>query len=802
MKMSKKPVAGFTAVVIALLMMLGGRTPALADIPATGGFASPYFQADYIQDLTEYSAGIVNPALLYRVNQYRLEFGLYRWKFSGAVLTDLGYQQVSVLAPLGLRHTVGLTVLGLGGTTPNVDLESHSLAEDSTSESRYGDMWFVGHYGMRLFPWLALGTNLKFMRQNQFSIEKAFGWGLDFGVYANPINHYRWGDLGFSLNFQDVKPVKLTWKHDSEGEKLADSSAIEQLMTTRLRAGMRYSGMNDRIVFSFEYVLDNFMDAFWESVFSLEEGEILNQAKDIKNNLDRVGRYGAHLKYEFIPQIWVKAGWANNNIPYVGFNLNLIYPLPEMVNFAKFDFHVGYSVNEPERGLTTMFKLASDFGPTREQRMSRGLYEKLTLEPRNEYNKAMRLYMAQKYWDAAFAFGNLISVYPNFHLNDKATFLMGNCYRELYLNDIAREIYKEALAEYSTSEQRPNFLYGLMDLDYKENKHEDALKNHAFINNLYPESDARAEADYLAGQIHFQRKNYNAAEQLFNQIQPGDEPYLFSQYTLSIINTENKKVKAAIRNLETIVADTSGASDILLLQDAANNKLGQLYFEQVDLRKAVEAFKRVPEGSGFGDDALLGTAWSWIKVNRPELCLKEIARLIAAHSESPHIAEAYLLRGYALMLQPEHKAAIEALEKSLELAKRDLADEEDLKAEKREYEQFERIFAPTAQQIKKNALRKPTDKLLAERPELKREYERFAQKNRALFDFKVLVEDNEKFFRRKEQILLDAEYALAKATKMVGSAQEEKLIDRERKKQQELDEKIRKLEQELQGVDE
>jgi tetratricopeptide (TPR) repeat protein len=565
---------------------------------------------------------------------------------------------------------------------------------------------------------------------------------------------------------------------------------------------MRYAVFNDRLIGSFEYVLDNLLDRFWEGVFSFDSLSVINQSKEFKNALDRVSRFGGHIRYEFIPQLWLKVGWANNNIPYIGFNANVIVPLPEMINYLKVDIHVGYSLNEQERGVTTMGKMAADVGPTREQRMSRGLYERLTLEPRNEYNKAMRLYMAGKYWEAAFAFGNLVSVYPNFHLNDKSTFLLGNCYRYLYLNDIAREIYKEALAEYSTSEQRPNFLYGLLDLDYKEGKHEDALKNHAFINNLYSESDIRPEADYLAGQVHFQRKNYNAAQPLLEKVEPDARSYLYAQYTLAVINVENKKVKAAIQNLENIASDTTGDPAKLLLQDAANNKLGQLYFEQVDLRKAVEAFKRVPEGSTFGDDALLGTAWSWIKVNRPELCLKEIGRLIAAHTESPLIAEAYLLRGYALMLQKQHREAIDALEKSLELARQDYAGEEDLRTRKREYEQFEEMFAPTAQRIKKNALRKPTDKTMAERPELRQGYEEFAKENRAFFDFKVLVEDNQKFFRRREQIVLDAEYALAKATRMAGSVREQKGIERGMKEQEELDEEIQKLEQELQGVDE
>ncbi len=60
------------------------------------------------------------------------------------------------------------------------------------------------HYSYRIFPFLMVGANLKFRLQNQFGENIAFSHvpGVDLGVYWNPIDHYRLGDLGFSLTFQ------------------------------------------------------------------------------------------------------------------------------------------------------------------------------------------------------------------------------------------------------------------------------------------------------------------------------------------------------------------------------------------------------------------------------------------------------------------------------------------------------------------------------------------------------------------------------------------------------------------------
>jgi tetratricopeptide (TPR) repeat protein len=448
-----------------------------------------------------------------------------------------------------------------------------------------------------------------------------------------------------------------------------------------------------------------------------------------------------------------------------------------------------------------MNKLSTDFGPTREQRESKRLYDQLILAPMDAYNEAMRLYLAGKYWESSFAFGKVVSLYPNFYLNDKAAYYMGDSYKRLYMNETARAVFKSALEEYTTSDMRAKYLYGLETIDFREGKYEDALKNHAFITNLYAESDIRPDADYVAGEIHFLRKNYNAAEQLLGRIKVGSPSYLYAQYTLAIINVENKKMEAAAGNLKSIIADTTQDASMQLLQDAANVKLGHLYYEQVELRNAVEAYKRVPEGSSYGDEALLGTAWSWIKVNQPAVCLQTVERLLASHPESPLVPEAYLLKGYGLMLQKKYQDAIDALEKCLDLTKTvKYVTEADLKVKQQNFTETTNAFAPTGDKIKKNALRKPTDKSIEERAAYKSDYDKYAKENRDFFNYTLLAQSHKKFFMRKDQVVSDAEYAVAKATSLLKSGGQVKQLEDTKKKEEKLDEEIEKKKKELEQI--
>ena len=658
-----------------------------------GGYAAPYFQADFIQTLSEWNSPLVNPALMYRVNQKHLDLGIYQYAIGEE---GLGYGHVSFLWPHYRNHTFGVTALLNSHGVDGVD----SSGRATGVRAYFSDWWFIPHYSIRVFPWLCLGASAKIRYVNEFNVHKGASQipGLDIGVYVNPLDHYRFGDLGISVNLQDILPTQINWGDEASFSK--------EMVVNRIRAGLRYAAFNDNLVWDGEVVVDNalrdLLGAISENYMNMSKAYVDSLRTTLDGVFPITPRFGTHLKILFVPQIWLKLGLANTYTPYIGFNWNLVYLLPEMINYAHLDVHLGFNFVDragtvrDDRGFTLMTKLGTDFGQTREQFLSKKMYDKLILAPMDAYNEAMRLYLAGKYWEAGFAFGKVISLFPNFHLNDKAKWYLGDSYTKLYMNDIAREVFKEALEEYTTSEMRSKYIYGLERLDYREGKYDEALKNHAFIINLYPESEIRADADYIAGEVQFQRKNFNVAEQLFSGIKPGDLSYLYAQYTLAIINIENNKTEAAIQNLTAIIKDSTQEAPDQLLQDGANLKLGHLYFESGDkLRQAVEAYQRVPDGSPFQDEALLGTAWAWMKVNRPPEAVQAIERLLFNYPESPLIPEAYLVKGYALMLLKRFAEAVNTLEQCLNASKRDFVTEEALQQRKVQFEEYVTKFVPT-----------------------------------------------------------------------------------------------------------
>ncbi|GBU20648.1 hypothetical protein R80B4_00527 [Fibrobacteres bacterium R8-0-B4] len=781
-----------------------------------GGYDAPYFQADFTQDLNSWTSALVNPALLYRVNQMHASMAFYRW---GLDRGNMGYQDFSFFYPVRLNHTLGLTLLHARNSMEKVtaaDAEGGGSGDPVT----YQDLWFIGNYGVRVMPWLMLGANVKLRSQTQFEGGQVVSRvpGLDVGVYINPLDHYQYGDIGISLNAQDILPTQTPWEYNADIP--FQTAATDLITVSRARMGLRYSGFNDNLVASFEILIDNaFRDIFanlpWnefkKALLSGNPDSVKVSAKDVAAMFPTALRWGLHVKYMFIPQIWLKGGWTNNNIPYLGFNYNLLYPLPEMINYFNIDYNFGYSFLEnsasmdDERGLVMMLRASVDFGRTREQKESKRLYDRLVVAPMDVYQQAMRLYTAGKYWEASFAYGKLMSLYPTFYLNDKAVYYMGDCYKELYMNNTAREVFRDALEEYSTSDMRANYLYGVMSIDYREDNYDEAMRNHSFIINLYPESDIVGEAEYLAGEIEFARGHEEAAKEHFEKVKPKDKSYLYALYTLSVIYYHADDEQAAIKNLRRIVEDTTTRKQDDLLQNAAAVKLGHIYFESQGpdgkgkLREAVEAYSMVPENaSPSGDEALLGTAWAWVKAGQPQLAYQKVEKIISLHPKSPFVPEAHLVRGYSLMLQKRYADAIPAFEKCLETASSGkFLTADDVATRKVQYDSEMDVFAPTADKIKKNALRKPTPRSVEERPELQKGYERYAKEHKEFFDYRMLEKSHRNFYMQKEQIIEDATFALAKATNMIKSRRVQEEMKKSAGSEGKIDAEIEKLRRQL-----
>jgi tetratricopeptide (TPR) repeat protein len=190
-------------------------------------------------------------------------------------------------------------------------------------------------------------------------------------------------------------------------------------------------------------------------------------------------------------------------------------------------------------------------------------------------------------------------------------------------------------------------------------------------------------------------------------------------------------------------------------------------------------------------------AWSWIKVGQSAVAMQVLDQLTANFPQSPYIPESYLLKGYANMLLKRYSPAKEMLERCVELCKGDFITDEDLGQRKQQFQGVVTAFKPTGDNIRKNAMRRPTDRSVLERDALRVEFDKFSRENDDFFKYVLLGQSHKKFLRQKEQIQLDAEYALAKVVSMMGTQKQDQQLQKDQQKIQNIDQEIEKIKKDM-----
>ena len=291
---------------------------------------------------------------------------------------------------------------------------------------------------------------------------------------------------------------------------------------------------------------------------------------------------------------------------------------------------------------------------------SAGIYER---DPLVDYHSAMSLFMKRRFLDAAYAFGKIQTKYPSFRLVDEAAFYMAKSFENLRMHKAARAIYQDAIKRYPQSDKRAKYYFQLMNIDYKEGKYSEAMAKYQYIVQKFGKSDAKADADYIAGQIKFEQGLYQESVDLLASILPGNANYFYARYTMGIANSRMGKFDEAENCFRDITEQPVSNQSERDLQDAARVKLGHLFFsgEKPDIVAAARMYGQVQKDSPVFDEAMLGIAWCFLKVLKPDEAIKFAKWIINNLPESFFVSEAYLVVGYSLFMKKDYQNAVDAL---------------------------------------------------------------------------------------------------------------------------------------------
>ncbi len=698
-----------------------------------------YQQNDWFSEYGDNTAIYVNPASIAENDQIEIGIGLFQ-----TISGKAGQEFLSAVHPFGYNHSLGLSVFENGSRIDNTN-------------SVYLENAYTLSYAMRMpfgFPAglshkIALGVNYSLIQFDAFGITKSFGHGIDFGLGYNPMSSSRFGHLQLGLAIQNVLQPLV---------ELPDGGTYKIPMN--MNTSVFWRGFNRRL----------------ELAGSISAIDLVHIDTEGAEGLDIVG--SARATYYLSPLLGLKIKFNKLSYPVLGATVNV--KRVNLFRYLQLDLDMSHdklSMEDKSRGFVWNFKATTRVGPTREERIGEARYRRLKLEPENAYREAMRLYLARKFLLASYAFGKVITKYPSFHLVDQAAFYKGKSFENLRMHQAARDVYNDALKRYTDSEQRPKYMFQLMNIDYKEGKFDEATKRYRQIGSLFPDSDVKSDADYVEGQIRFIQKDYQTAISLLSPILPGNSNYVYARYTLGMSYVNLKRMREAESAFMDILQTRATNVSEQEMKEVTAVKLGHIYFsaEPPQLVKAAEYYGQVSPTCTKYDEALLGLAWSFLKVQRFKEAQAYASDIINKTPGSLLVPEAHLLMGYTQYFDKDYDKSIASFDNAMRSAEQKTISAAEIQDQRQKLMGTQGEFQQVQQRALQLSNQLPTPRVLQQREELRPKFENIHGQIEAHLEFMRRVEQMEKFIANKDRIIRDAQFTKATVINVRGSKGEKAL---------------------------
>ena len=684
-------------------------------VASTSSFAkatdTQYQQNDWFAEFGGNTSMYVNPAGISEADQ--LEFSAAFFATGG----DISQEYVSLTFPIDYKHTLGISLF-----------ENDAPIEGGES---YSEIAAQFGYAYRLFHLLSLGVNLDVLYINQFDKNYQLKVNADAGMSWNPLASSKYGYLLLGVAVQNLLAPVVNEADDA------------YKLPTNLNLSLFYRGFNRLLEFKAEF-------------------SILDLIHDSKDGKGCDLEMSFSLTYYLFPHLGVRARYTKDGNPVLGATVN--FKDLSIFRYLALDLEMSHDDlwAKKNRGFVWAVKLTTRFGDTREEKVGEERYRRLKIQPENDYYAAKSLYLNRQFLDAAYAFGEIQTKYPTFRLVDQAAFYEAKSFENLRMHKAAREIYRDAIKRYPQSDQLAKYHFQLMNIDYKEGRYTEALNKYQIFAQKFGKSDAKADADYVAGQIKFEQGLYKESIDLHASIPPGNANYFYARYTMGIANSRMGKFDEAencFRAITELPVSNKSEHDI---QNAAKVKLGHLFFsaEKPDIAAAAQMYGLVQKESPVFDEAMLGIAWAFIKANKPDEAIKYAKWIINNLPESILVSEAYLVVGYCQFIKKNYQDAIEALnqaEKRTEqpfvtVAARDSARQA-FDAIWSQYDSIQILALDLARQL-------PTPRVKSKRKALRPTLEKA---NQAIEDYASFMQraiQSDRFESNRKRILDDADFPL------------------------------------------
>jgi hypothetical protein len=742
--------------------------------PVADGLPGEYVATQRWRDLLARHSPLTNPAFLTEENYISV-------RACEALVLDNTFSltEAGVTLPVGLYRSLGFTYAGEGTALPLNRMKwrgDNSGAMDSLGTGSNRNNLVMLSYADNLWGRLSIGANISVSHQTLFGSPR-FGLAGDFGLSYRLLLSPAMGEHLVGVSFANIL------------QPIVDLLPASKSFTSQGYANTVKVSWN---TYLWERQVDAGVDVDIKNLY----GSLVKLKGEAQPGVVEYGaalRLGGWLVRMFNAYVLLGTDyWA----AAAGIN----FP---QVNFGR-DFSVLYqymNVMNAENVPVQSFYFRMDLGPHREESYARLMAQRWNVAPNELYNKALRLYMAQNYWDAFFVFSQLFAQYPLFVKNDLVTYFRGACLEKLDMRELAEQYYKETILRYGTAEIAPHAELGLMRLYYREGN-ASALADRFTRMAPSPSPDSlKYHAFYLMAESRMWQKDYEKAKRLFSRIPQHHAEYVFAQHSAAVAALLSDRRAEAIEHLVNCInAKTQTAAQ----KECVNRSylfLGYLFYESLELPKAITVLRTIPATSYYYEDGLLGMCWTALKAKQWDACI-EYGQALKKTSLRPLLrCDAMLITGYGYLMQRKYGDANVVLKEADEQLKSLSAPNADSLARVRSLNERTRAdYGDIARLADKNSVMAPTSENIGTIDSL----HKAQQQDKADLDgFAVFHDEYARqslFARNAEAIKNDIAFTFAIAQKF---SRESKALEEQEKmqgKQNKIDEKIEQMKKELEKL--
>lgn len=747
------------------------------------GLQGEYYVTQRWRDLFSGRSPAINPAFMTEENYLSARLAVCPMLGGIFLLTEGG-----AILPIGLSQSAGLTYIGLSTSDPILDQEWDDVNEVIVNNGDLGrdvHAMIIGSYAINPWNRLSVGANLNLIYDKNFGDAK-YGGGMDLALSYRFLRHAVLGDHVAGMNFQNIQSV-----------------IIKDAYVSNLKLSWIGKFWEKRIEGGFDIDIKDF--AAQAQDFSQDKGKSIE--------FDFNGRVGVWLLRMI--NLYVQFGGDRNNtsdgnnIDYIGFAGGVNVPV--INNGRDFQFLTQFiSLSEAkdfDDGFALTFYLRGDFGKHREEIYARRMARLASIGPGDLYNKARTLFSQGKYWDAFFIFGKIFVEYPDFFKNDWVRLFMGLCQENLDMREFSLENFTATKKLYPRSVIVPFADLGIMRIHYRDGNYSAVRNQFALLNTATVPDSIKFHAYYYMGQTHIKEGEYKKAIQLFELIPDTHPEYVFAQHSLAVASALTDNLGRAIEALDNTVQVQPKTQEESEIINRSFIFLGYIFYEGLGgqeraLSKAVSALRRVPANSYYYEDALLGLAWTALKAHQWTDCINA-CRTLTNVSKKPSIqAEALLLEAYTNMMDKRYAEAASLLHVAMDkINNADVPTEEEKNARKLEYDNNRGNYFEIAAKANQLALSAQSSLSLTQIDSLVVPQQQTAAKLKSHYKYLDEFARRSFFARNIETVKADVEYALANAERMAGQQKSQQTIIKAQEKIEDYDEQIKKLQEELEEMD-